>query len=312
MMCLYPIRLTSGLVGCGQCINCRINKQREWTGRILLEAQMYPVSSFVTLTLNPEHASWVKGPGNTVQSNLNKADMDGFLNRLRKSGVIKYFCVGEYGEKTKRAHWHLILFGFDPCVEETRITNAWKVDGESLGHSTIYDLNSSRAAYCAQYVNKKLTKNHRDLKGRVPEHSRMSKGIGSSALRVLEDICYTESGSYLMTQIADVPSCFRLDGRIWPTGLWLRNELRDRMSVPRSMRERNALFDVPLKSFDHIESDFWNSHEEHDLIYKSTPLKNHGKIKAQTGQLPQARKTAAFLQKRKKARARINQGSISV
>ncbi len=164
--------------------------------------------------------------------------------------------------------------------------------------------------------------------GRNPEKARMSKGIGAPALRILEDICYTESGCYLISQIADVPSCFRLDGRIWPIGLYLRNKLRDRLNIPRDMRHRDALFDVPMKDFYALPTDtqqdlmewegyrgetaFFQNHEEHDLMYKKTSAKNYVKIQTQTSQLPQVRKTARHLKTQRENRARYSQGSVKI
>ena len=41
-------------------------------------------------------------------------DIQLFLKKLRKKYNIRYFCAGEYGEKTARPHYHLILYGWKP------------------------------------------------------------------------------------------------------------------------------------------------------------------------------------------------------
>ena len=302
--CLYPIEVHSDLVACGQCINCRINKRREWTGRILLESQMHQNSCFVTLTYNDLHQNFVPHPEakNLKQSNLVPDDMTAFLARLRKTGAYRYYAVGEYGDKTERAHWHLILFGIG-IEEHDRIANAWKKDGEDIGFITVGEFNAARAAYCANYIQKKLTKNNDALDGRYPEHSRKSQSLGMPAIRLLEDICYTKSGCEHMTQIRDVPRSFRFDGKIYPIANWLRIELRRRLGIPKLLSDRNALFGTPLIDTFQFDEDFY-SLEEHDIINKRTPAKLYVKKIIQTGQLPGIRKTADFLEKKRLARKR--------
>ncbi len=94
MRCAYPNLINSILRPCGQCQNCRINKQREWTGRILLEAQMYPISSFVTLTYADEHETRIPHPEakNLTLSNLVPKDLSGFLNPVPGSWCLPLLC----------------------------------------------------------------------------------------------------------------------------------------------------------------------------------------------------------------------------
>ena len=63
MLCSSPITVTGlGVVGCGQCIPCRINKRREWVGRLTLEAGLYTDNAFLTLTYDDAHLPTVVGP----------------------------------------------------------------------------------------------------------------------------------------------------------------------------------------------------------------------------------------------------------
>lgn len=121
MNCLHPIvgvpiagkiasssdRVNGFGLPCGKCINCRIAKRAEWAFRCSLELQSFKgVASFVTLTYDDEHLPSDFG--------LCKKDLQLFIKRLRKfySDVkIKYFASGEYGDTTKRPHYHLIIFG---------------------------------------------------------------------------------------------------------------------------------------------------------------------------------------------------------
>ena len=110
MICIKPLTLEGrGEVGCGQCRNCRINRRREWVGRMILEAKEHLFSSFVTLTYDDEHMP--------KDGSLCKKHLQQFIRRLRKAlypRKIRYYAVGEYGDKSWRPHYHLIVFGLSP------------------------------------------------------------------------------------------------------------------------------------------------------------------------------------------------------
>ena len=107
MVCKKPFRQGLMEFGCGQCIPCRIGKRRLWTHRILLESFTHDYNSFVTLTYDESHLPEDGG--------LNHGHVQKFLKLLRKKvapAKVRYFVVGEYGEKSGRPHYHLALFGF--------------------------------------------------------------------------------------------------------------------------------------------------------------------------------------------------------
>lgn len=95
------------MVKCGKCQECKLERGRNWTYKIFLEALDYTDKIFITLT----YANEKKG------QQLNKRDLQLFIKRLRKylgNQEIKYFAAGEYGEKKGRAHYHIILLGWTP------------------------------------------------------------------------------------------------------------------------------------------------------------------------------------------------------
>ena len=111
-----------GLVGfefeCRKCLPCRLNIAREKAIRAVHEAKMHQDNIFLTLTYEDAHLSSEK---------LVKEDFQKFMKRLREKvmrGVtdkeekeklkITYMVTGEYGEKTKRPHWHAIIFNYRP------------------------------------------------------------------------------------------------------------------------------------------------------------------------------------------------------
>lgn len=105
---------------CGKCEWCRKNRARQWSIRCMDEASLYEHNIFVTLTVNEEFKERVFPNGS-----LNKYELQKFIRRLRdheryvakKEGriprKIRYFAAGEYGAKSGRPHFHMILFNYD-------------------------------------------------------------------------------------------------------------------------------------------------------------------------------------------------------
>lgn len=101
------------LVPCGRCIGCLSDKARIWSIRMYHEWLMHKQSCFLTLTYADD------------QKFLDKEHLVKFFKRLRHHyGSFRYFACGEYGSKTGRPHYHVILYGHDflggsyPITEE--------------------------------------------------------------------------------------------------------------------------------------------------------------------------------------------------
>lgn len=187
---------------CGQCIGCKLERSRQWAVRLVHEGQLHERSSFLTLTFKDKF--YPKDGSVSVRT------MQLFMKRLRKRlgyTKLRFFLCGEYGEKTGRAHYHVILFGEDfirirknlrkPCEPSQSglpqwtspiLDQVWSCPdtGESYGRATIGDVTFESAAYVARYCLKKITgekaASHYD--GRKPEFVTMSRrpGIGAGWL----------------------------------------------------------------------------------------------------------------------------------
>lgn len=222
MLCAYPLNLSTGaVVGCGQCVPCRINKKREWIGRMLLEGKHCGASSgFWTLTYDEDNIP----PGGT----LSPHDLRVFFNQFRRlAGSFRYFAVGEYGDQTFRPHYHLITFGMGLQWHET-VQAAWH-----RGHVYPGEARSEAYSYVASYVSKKMTgRDDPRLGDRHPEFTRMSRfpPLGIQGLHHIERMMYTREGCHLMHE-RGLPTTFRLDGRVWPLWRWGREWLAKRLVV---------------------------------------------------------------------------------
>lgn len=179
-------------VPCGRCDGCRLEKSRQWAMRILHEKRLHKENCFVTLTYDDKHLP--------PFGDLVKRDLSLFMKRLRNeygSGIRFYGC-GEYGDRNKRPHYHVILFNYspsdkrfyknakrgEPLYSSKSLDTIW-----GLGFTVIGDVSFDSAAYVARYVMKKRSGKWVELYDvvgpdgeiyrRSPEFSLMSRGSKS-------------------------------------------------------------------------------------------------------------------------------------
>ena len=110
-------------VPCGKCVLCRDKKAREWSFRATCEnvfSESIPL--FLTLTYNNE---------NLPKHGVFKEEVQLFLKRLRISldrlhykHNLRYFACAEYGSKSKRPHYHMLIWNFP---REGSFRNIWNV-----------------------------------------------------------------------------------------------------------------------------------------------------------------------------------------
>lgn len=158
----YHVEPYTGLnMPCGKCILCRKEQARQQTVRIVHEAQTHFQNCMVTLTYNDEHA-----PSDGA---LNHKHALAFIRALRKRGYkLRYYGVGEYGDKTQRPHYHVCIFGQDfidgRVITQTAPYMVWisplleEIWGR--GQVKVVALNNATAAYVAGYVQKKIGKHN--------------------------------------------------------------------------------------------------------------------------------------------------------
>lgn len=164
---------------CGNCIECRKEKQREWRVRLEEELRLR-YGYFTTLTISPDGIKEIEEKtGLKWKENPNEIATKGlrlFLERVRKETgkSIKHWCVTELGEKRDRIHLHGIFFGQKSAA---LIRKHWK-----YGFVFIGDYCNSRSVnYMTKYMLKVDIK-HPEFKQIV----LASPGIGSGYMDRLD------------------------------------------------------------------------------------------------------------------------------
>lgn len=162
-------------VPCGRCPGCRAARANSWAFRLAEEEKCHALSRFVTLTYSDDNVIGSEFGLLTLQ----KRDLQLFFKRLRKltnGRKIKYYACGEYGSRTARPHYHVILFG----ATDSEVERAWCRDGKPIGQCNFGEANAKTMRYVTKYICKPRMAGMLEDDDRQPEFSLMSKGLGAS------------------------------------------------------------------------------------------------------------------------------------
>lgn len=160
-------------VACGKCPACYARRVSQWSFRLMQQEKVSSSAHFITLTYETAHVHITPNGFLT----LDKRDTQLFFKKLRKHPAntgrpIKYFLVGEYGGKTRRPHYHVLVF--NACIESFQ--SAW--DKGSVHYGTV---SGASIGYCLKYMSKPWRPMHKN-DDRVPQFALMSKGLGANYL----------------------------------------------------------------------------------------------------------------------------------
>lgn len=148
MNCPYPKYVwpneVEQLVPCGKCVVCLQNKRNDWSFRLEQEQRRSTTSAFVTLTYSEKYVP---------ENGVSKRHLQLFLKRLRKDvGKFRYYAVAEYGSRTNRPHYHLIIFT-NGEFKESVVRKAWSTrTGECFGICHIGQVTGASIRYATKYV----------------------------------------------------------------------------------------------------------------------------------------------------------------
>lgn len=188
MACITPIKIKNPNptdfndmrinVPCGKCPNCIKRRVYQWVFRLKQEQIVADSSAFLTLTYDDNHLP--RAPDGMPI--LHKPDYQKFIKLLRMRmkrdknltpnlKALKYYLVGEYGAKTKRPHYHAIMFN----IPYEYLNNLVLQEMWSKGYVDVGTVSDGSIAYVAGYCEKKLYM-QRDFKRK--EFTACSKGLG--------------------------------------------------------------------------------------------------------------------------------------
>ena len=138
-MCNRPIEtlITNGTRSkyikypCGQCLGCRIDKEKMWSQRCEYEQKKFVKSAFVTITYDDLHLQFKE---KAIRPSLSREEFDKYIDRITQNSKAKYgkdfkykfFASNEYGGIFKRPHAHILFFGLDFQRDNDIFKKSWK------------------------------------------------------------------------------------------------------------------------------------------------------------------------------------------
>lgn len=178
------------LVPCNGCSVCKQRKISSFVQRCKMETMQYDCRPwFVTLTYDND---------NLPSCGVDVRDVQLFLKRLRinlfrhgYSSPIRFVCVGEYGKRTHRSHYHLIIWNIQSFTHKQLldvadlIRHSWNKG--FIQHRLVDPSNDKAFYYTAKYLKKECVV----PKGCNPTFMTSSVGHGGIGSRFL-DKCSTE------------------------------------------------------------------------------------------------------------------------
>lgn len=193
-------------VPCGKCLPCQKKRRSDWSFRLEQEYLSSDSALFITLTYDDLHLPYqyyknkqiknfetgetthqIKELQTSDRPTLNKKHLQDYIKRLRNdhtkyitkelgvsakevktiSKPLRYYAVGEYGTKTHRPHYHLLLFNME-IANIAPISNQWQHGFTDIGSVTGASIN-----YVTKYMFKDFDKKSDT---RQAPFSTMSKG----------------------------------------------------------------------------------------------------------------------------------------
>ncbi len=209
-------------VGCGKCEICKVEHSKEWMVKGYCESKMWKNKTFLTFTYNNNSLPfdrklkrsdiqkfWKdlryhlykktkkarKVDLSEEQENLEEIysnpleDVFGPNSRRKNRKPIRYLNCGEYGPKTKRPHYHAVIWNFKPTdlrrhsrdrrgywlYTSAKINKIW-----GKGYVIIGNAETETVAYVARYCTKKFyrTKDEEE----TMKKKKQQEFIGASSL----------------------------------------------------------------------------------------------------------------------------------
>ena len=209
-------------VGCGKCEICQIEHSKEWTTKGYCESKMWKNKTFLTFTYNNKnlphdrrlkrsdiqkfwkdlryHLYKTTKKSRKVDLSEEKENLEeiysnpledtfGPNSRRKNRKPIRYLNCGEYGPKTKRPHYHAVIWNFKPTdlrrhsrdrrgywiYTSDKINKIW-----DKGFVIIGNAETETVAYVARYCTKKFYRSKEEKE--KMKRKKQNEFIGASSL----------------------------------------------------------------------------------------------------------------------------------
>lgn len=281
-MCNYSITLERNTdyerkVPCGRCMRCKATNSASWLFRLQQEVNVNSYPWYVTFTYNDNHLPKIwTNDGNEVMT-LDYEDIKKYFKRLRKNTKldnIRYFCVGEYGSKRGRPHYHAIIFNV-PNMQD--IVDNWNAKG--FVYVEPFNPMLGGGAYLTKYLCKDVSDfNKKEI---VKPKLLVSKGFGKQYITEAVKNWHLENpyqNSYVVANGQKVPMPRYLKDKIFGT----KNENRELVTSAMqdlSRKLSEAEFIKMRKRFPTKDDDFIQNMLNINKLSKNFDTFNKSKMK---------------------------------
>lgn len=276
-MCLKPItvKTTPNPVPCGKCSLCRKRKASAWSFRLMQEYKNADNGYFITLTYDSNDLTNITITDKGFMA-LDRRHVQGFIKRLRTAHSrlrkevkrfksIRYYAAGEYGGKTGRPHYHIIIFN----IHKDLVEREWRRGGVHIG-----GLSEASVGYTLKYISKQsqIPKHKND--DRPKEFSLMSKGLGKGYLS--NDIVQWHKADLLNRMYVNIAGGKKATmARYYKDRLYTQDE-REKATQEYAIKFSDQIRDIVLASPDITSLDTARRIAfENDLIKRRQPTKDN-------------------------------------
>lgn len=259
-------------VPCGKCLACLSSKRYDWSFRLMQEYRVASSAHFVTLTYSEKFVP---------DGGLVKRHLQLYLKRLRKkTPKLRYYAVGEYGEETRRPHYHAIIFN----AREKDIRSSWTLRNaiskreEPIGIVHVGSVTEASVQYTLKYIVQKDVR----YEGLRNPFSIMSRGYGLG-LNYLTDAMVAwhraDDRIYIVVhgQKIKLPRYFK--DKIWPKSEWSNWTYRREQVFKKARREAEV------------------REEKDDAKLKELGYTKEQKLEFRNAEIARIRKKVSFTQK---------------
>lgn len=265
MRCETPNFVRGFTVPCGRCSACIERKRGSWVIRLSEEAKASSFCFFLTLTYTDENLIFADDVPVLWYDHLRL-----YHKKLRKLGfVYKYFQVGEYGERTDRPHYHMLVFTNQLHFDYQKFADTW-----IYGQTCLGSLTEASLKYCCKDMLKEV-----DLFYEVDKKFRprmtVSHGMGFSYIENMKHYHKCATTSLLVNRNFYAKNEFKAAlPRYFSDRIYNRLE-RDRINNVR--KNDRSYIDILLAARD--KQTLEDAHHEAQVYYQGVEQRKKKRLK---------------------------------